>query len=70
MQTIFDIFSDGSLLKLTVAYYCPPYSENYDGVGVKPDVEVALDESLAGVSIYKLSDTEDNQLTEAVKTFG
>ena len=70
MQTMFDIFSDGSLLKLTVAYYCPPYSENYDGVGVKPDVEVALDESLAGVSIYKLSDTEDNQLTEAVKTFG
>lgn len=66
MQTIFDIFGDGSLLKLTVAYYCPPYSENYDGVGVMPDVEVALDPSLSGISIYKIADADDNQLTAAV----
>ena len=42
MQNTF-MLSDGSTLTLTVAYYNPPCNVNYDGVGVKPDVEIEND---------------------------
>ena len=64
MQTIRS-FSDGSGLKYTYRYYCPPFSDNYDGVGITPDITVELSEGAAGKNIYTLSDTEDNQLTAA-----
>lgn len=41
MQDIFPL-SDGSALKLTIAKYYPPISDNYDGVGIKPDFDVSL----------------------------
>ena len=37
--------SDGSAVTLTVAYYNPPSTVNYDGEGIKPDVEVFLTDS-------------------------
>lgn len=64
MQTIRS-FGDGTGFKYTYRYYCPPYSDNFDGVGVAPDIEVELDASLAGKSIYKITDEEDNQLAAA-----
>lgn len=64
MQTFYPL-SDGSFFKATTAMYCPPYSDNYDGVGIKPDVEVKLDESLANKNVYKITDDEDNQLAAA-----
>ena len=64
MQTIRS-FSDGSGLKYTYRYYCPPFSDNYDGVGITPDITVELSEGAAGKNIYTLSDAEDNQLTAA-----
>lgn len=67
MQTFFGL-SDGSVFKTTTDLYYPPYSDNYDGVGVKPDVEVELDEALRSVNPYKIKDSEDNQLAEAYKT--
>jgi len=69
MQSIMPVFDDGSLVKLTVALYCPPTSENYDGVGIVPDVSEPLDETLADMSFYKLTDANDNQLAAAAKTF-
>jgi C-terminal processing protease CtpA/Prc len=27
---------------MTVAYYNPPSGENYNGVGIKPDVEIGM----------------------------
>lgn len=45
--------------------YYPPYSDNYDGVGIVPDREVELDESLHGKSLYVITDEEDNQLAAA-----
>lgn len=66
MQTIRS-FGDGTGFKYTYRYYCPPYSDNFDGVGVTPDVEVSLDEALAGKSIYKITDEEDNQLAAAYR---
>lgn len=66
MQTIRQL-SDGSGLSVTYRYYCPPFSENYDGVGVQPDVTVELDEALQSKNIYKITDAEDNQLHAAVE---
>lgn len=65
IQMLTPVLDDGSILKLTYALYCPPVSDNYDGVGITPDVSVTLDESLADKSFYKLTDDEDNQLRAA-----
>ena len=64
MQTFYPL-SDGSVFKVTTAMYYPPYSDNYDGVGIVPDREVELDESLHGKSLYVITDEEDNQLAAA-----
>ena len=59
MQSTFSL-SDGSTVTLTVAYYNPPSGENYDGVGIAPDVTVEAAESgdtqldAAYVEIYKI----------------
>ncbi len=41
MQTSYT-FTDGSAITLTVAYYNPPSGVNYDGIGIKPDIEVEM----------------------------
>lgn len=65
MQTLRQL-SDGSGVSVTYRYYCPPFSENYDGIGVTPDIVVDLDEALADKNIYKITDEEDNQLHAAI----
>lgn len=65
MQTIRQL-SDGSGLSVTYRYYCPPYSDNYDGVGVTPDVVVEPAGAMLEKNIYKITDEEDNQLQAAV----
>ena len=35
-------FTDGSSLTITIAYYNPPSGENYDSVGITPDVTVEM----------------------------
>ena len=47
--------------------YFPPCGESYDGIGIKPDVEVELSEAAASVNIYKLADADDNQLQRALE---
>lgn len=54
MQNTYD-FTDGSAITMTVAYYNPPSGENYDGVGVVPDVYV------------KLAEGTDTQLQEGIR---
>ena len=66
MQTIIP-FSDGSALRITYKMYNPPISDNYDGVGIEPDVEIELDESLSQKSFYKITDSEDNQIQKALE---
>ncbi len=58
-------FGDGTGFKFTTRYYCPPFSDNYDGVGITPDVTVELAEELLGVNIFKIADSDDNQLAAA-----
>lgn len=50
MQSSFKL-KDGSALTFTVAYYNPPSGENYDGVGVIPDVEVTVADDDAQLSV-------------------
>ncbi len=68
MQTTIPL-SDGGAVSVTYRMYNPPFSDNYHGIGIVPDVEVELDEALATKNIYKITDEEDNQLAAAAATF-
>ena len=69
MQQLLSL-SDGSGVKVTVAYYLPPFSENYHGVGVTPDIVCERAEELQNVNLEKYTDDNDNQLREAVAALG
>lgn len=57
----------GRATTVSYAYYNPPISDNYEGVGVIPDVLVELPEPLFGLgSVYLLSFEEDVQLQRAL----
>ncbi len=56
--------SDGTTLKLTIEKYYTPKGNNIHGVGINPDVEVKLDESLE--KKVALNHEEDNQLQKAI----
>ena len=57
--------NDGTAVKLTVSKYYTPKGNNIHKVGIEPDVEVELDESLKQqVTIEK---SEDNQLQKAIE---
>ena len=56
MQNSFPL-DDGSYVTMTVAYYNPPSGENYDGIGIEPNVTVENDAdrlSAAYEEIFKL----------------
>ena len=63
VQKIFYL-SDGTGLKLTMAKYYTPKGHDIHKKGIKPDVEVELDEDLQNQS--SISHEEDNQLQKAV----
>ena len=50
---------------MTFAYFNLPKGENYNGVGISPDVEITLSEEQSK-HFYQLSDDEDPQLQEAL----
>lgn len=68
MQSIFPLENYGfeGGVKMTVAHYHPPFSDNYNDIGIKPDIEVTLNEEAAAKNIYKVTDEEDNQLQTAI----
>ncbi len=63
MQQTFAL-TDGSAISLTIAKFYPPLSNNFDGVGLKPDRQVALTEEQKE-QFYFLTDDEDAQLKAA-----
>ena len=65
LQTYYRL-KDGSAFKISVGRYDPPYGENYDGVGVIPNVKVELSEEASKINFNKLTDKNDNQLIAAV----
>ena len=65
MQTYVRL-SDGSGLALTVAYYLPPYSDNYHGIGVSPDTVCELPGDLLNTQIEDIPADRDLQLQTAL----
>ncbi len=61
MQSVLRL-SDGSGVSITIAYYLPPFSENYHGIGVEPHITLELADDIEGT----LTDENDNQLHAAV----
>lgn len=57
--------TDGTAIKLTISKYFTPKGRNIHGTGIKPDIEVELDEELMKEVIIPLE--KDNQLQEAIK---
>lgn len=55
---------DGSAFKFSYRYYSPPFSDNYHGVGITPEIEITLPE---GTKLPYLTDETDNQLAAAVE---
>ncbi len=64
MQRIFDL-PNGGALRITTQMYDPPKSENYDGIGIEPEVEIELDSSLKELNYFEITDAQDNQLRAA-----
>ena len=67
-QQTFEL-SDGSALNLSVEEYFTPQGNNLAGVGIAPDVEVALTDAQSA-NFYFLSPEEDPQLQKAVEILG
>lgn len=65
MQEIHKL-SDGSAIDITVALYEPPYSENFEGIGVKPDYDVKMSAELEK-EIGSLDEYSDPQLKKALE---
>jgi len=68
MQEIFNLSYYGCSggLKLTTKLYYPPISDNYDGIGITPDIVVEMDKAYSDISKYKLTEDQDNQLQTAL----
>ncbi len=61
--------ADGSAVRITTALYVPPVSESFEGVGVKPDFEVALTAEQAE-NLFSLDELTDPQLRKAIEAAG
>lgn len=65
MQTMIEL-PGGRATTISIAYYNPPYSDNYEGVGVIPDVFSSLSPEAQEKDLFLLSDEEDAQLQRAL----
>lgn len=57
---------DGDALSYSYKMYDPPYSDNYEGIGVTPDIIVEQDGEAKNVNIFKLTEETDTQLHAAI----
>ena len=61
------MLSDGSVVFITSFLYSPPYSDNYDGIGIVPDHEVSLPEKWQQTNLFLVPHNEDTQLIKAIE---
>jgi carboxyl-terminal processing protease len=59
--------SDGSVIYISSELYYPPVSDNFEGVGITPDVITELNEEAKNKNLYKLPLENDDQLKKAVE---
>ena len=58
--------SNGGVITVTSFFYNPPYGENYDGVGIYPDIEVELPDEYKNKSTFLIPRESDTQLQAAI----
>ncbi len=58
--------SDGSVIYITTFLFDPPFSENYNGVGIMPDHQIYLAREWRSTNILLIPHEEDNQLGKAL----
>ncbi|MBE6679897.1 MAG: S41 family peptidase [Ruminococcaceae bacterium] len=68
VQTIVPL-RGGSALRISTSMYAPPFSDNFEGVGITPDVEVSLADEFKNVNIFNLKYEDDVQLQAAVNMY-
>lgn len=68
VQTIIRL-RDGTALRLSTAMYAPPFSDNFEGVGITPDIEVSLAEEYRSTNLFKLPYENDAQLQAAINLY-
>ncbi len=56
---------DGTAMKLTISKYYTPNGYNIHGIGIEPDVEIELDDTLKTQAV--ITHDEDNQLQKAIE---
>lgn len=59
--------ADNSAIRVTTNMYDPPFSDNYDGIGVVPDVVIEADDITLNSNRYTIADGDDNQLSVAAE---
>ena len=65
-QAQLEPFGDGTGFTISIARYDPPIGQNYEGIGITPDISVTLSEEAAKVNAFLRDDAIDNQLQAAV----
>lgn len=58
--------SNGGYISITSFFYNPPFGENYDGVGIYPDIEVELPEEYEDENLFFVPYESDTQLKAAI----
>lgn len=62
----FHPLSNGGLITITSFFYNPPFGENYDGVGIYPDIEVELPDEYKNKNTLIIPQESDTQLRAAL----
>lgn len=60
---------DGSALRLSTSMYAPPFSDNFEGKGVAPDITVSLADEYKRTNLFNLAIENDAQLQAALNLF-
>lgn len=66
VQTTKQLEGNQAWLKLTTEAYYTPSGRSIDGIGVTPDIEIALPEEFAGLAIDEIEQEDDAQLWAAL----
>ncbi|MCX7923133.1 MAG: S41 family peptidase [Clostridia bacterium] len=66
VQTTYQ-YSDGTGIKLTIARYFTPSDVCIQGIGIKPDIEVKLDEKYKEMPVSQMPREDDSQLNKALE---
>ena len=66
VQTSMQLEGNQAWLKLTTDAYYTPAGRNIDGIGVTPDIEIALPDEFTGLAIDQIEQEDDAQLWAAL----